>query len=102
MGAASAVSTGAHSFSPTSTACISCHPNGAPSQVEGLTADMEALAALLEAVGIVHEGHPVEGTYTIEQASAAWNYLLIVEDSSNGIHNPAYSSALIKNSIENL
>ena len=102
MGAASAISTGAHSFSPTSTACISCHPNGAPSQVEGLTADMEALAALLEAVGIVHEGHPVEGTYTIEQASAAWNYLLIVEDSSNGIHNPAYSSALIKNSIENL
>ena len=102
MGEASTIEDGAHSFNPTSTACTSCHANGAPNEVEGLAADMEALASLLETVGIVHDGHPVVGTYTIEQASAAWNYLLIMEDSSNGIHNPKYASALIKNSIETI
>ena len=91
---------GQHSFNPTSTACTTCHPNGAPSEVAGLADDMTNLAGLLEDIGIVHEGHPVVGDYTIVQAEAAWNYLLIMEDSSNGIHNPAYAKALIKNSIE--
>lgn len=92
--------TGLHSFNPTSTACTSCHGDTAPSKVEGLEEDMATLAALLETIGIVHEGHPVEGTYTVQQAEAAWNYLLILEDSSNGVHNPNYAKALIKNSIE--
>ena len=61
---------------------------------------MTNLAGLLEDIGIVHEGHPVVGTYTLTQAEAAWNYLLIMEDSSNGVHNPSYTKALIKNSIE--
>jgi len=94
--------TGQHSFNPTSTACTTCHPNGAPSEVAGLAEDMEALAVLLEDVGIVYEGHPVEGNYTITQAEAAWNYLLIMEDSSEGVHNPGYAKALVKNSIEAL
>ncbi len=94
--------TGQHSFNPTSTACTTCHPSGAPSEVAGLADDMEALAILLEDVGIVHEGHPVVGSYTLTQAEAAWNYLLIMEDSSNGVHNPAYAKALVKNSLEAL
>ena len=52
--------------------------------------------------GIIHDGHPQPGTYTITQAQAAWNYLTVVEDQSNGVHNPAYTKALIKNSIEAL
>jgi len=91
---------GLHSFNPTTTACTTCHPGGAPSEVEGLAANMANLAVLLEDIGIVHDGHPVEGDYTITQAEAAWNYLLIMEDKSNGVHNPAYAKALIKNSIE--
>jgi len=94
--------TGQHSFNPTLTACATCHPGGAPTEVAGLAEDMEQLALLLETVGIVHDGHPVEGSYTIAQAEAAWNYLLLIEDSSEGIHNPVYSKALIKNSLEAL
>ncbi len=93
---------GEHSFIPTATACITCHSSGAPSEVAGLADDMESLSSLLENVGIVHEGHPVLGTYTIKEAEAAWNYLLVMEDSSNGVHNPKYVKALIKNSIEAL
>jgi hypothetical protein len=99
MGEDSGNNDGLHSWIATSTACTSCHGNAVP-EVEGLAADMEELGHLLEEVGIVHDGHPVVGDYTITQAEAAWNYLLIMEDSSNGIHNPAYAKALIKNSIE--
>lgn len=91
---------GQHTFKPTETTCTSCHRSGTPSEVAGLEEDMESLSVLLEGIGIVHDGHPVEGTYTIKQAEAAWNYLLIMEDSSDGIHNPAYAKALVKNSIE--
>ncbi|RKN82383.1 hypothetical protein [Ulvibacterium marinum] len=43
-----------------------------------------------------------EGIFTTEQAQAAWNYMTLLEDQSNGIHNPGYSRALLTNSIEAL
>ena len=95
-------SKGLHSWHPNENSCNTCHTNGAPSEVGGLEDDLEALALLLEAVGIVHDGHPVPGTYTILEAEAAWNYLFVMEDQSSGVHNPAYARALIKNSIEAL
>jgi len=61
---------------------------------------------ILEVHGIIHDGHPNNGsfglgaTFTIQEAQAAWNYLFIMEDKSEGIHNPAYSKALIRNSVE--
>ena len=73
---------------------------GWPSEVGGLAADMATLATLLETVGAVHDGHPVPGVYSVEEAQAAWNYLLVLEDASNGIHNPKYVKALIAGSIE--
>lgn len=60
----------------------------------------------LEVHGIIHDGHPNNGsfgqgaTFTILEAEAAWNYLFVTEDKSDGIHNPAYAKALIRNSIE--
>lgn len=57
---------------------------------------------------IVHDDHPNNGsqgegaTFTIKEAQAAWNYLLLLEDSSRGIHNPNYAKTLLKNSIEAL
>jgi len=100
MGDDSGANDGEHSFIPTSTSCTSCHRNGIPDEVAGLADNMASLAILLEEIGIVHEGQPVAGDYTITQAEAAWNYLLIIEDSSDGIHNPGYAKALINNSIE--
>jgi len=98
---------GNHTWIPTPVACVVCHTSGIPEEVAGLEADREALLVLLEEVGIVHvdeegEVHPVPGTYTITEAEAAWNYIFVMEDKSNGVHNPAYAKALIKNSLETL
>jgi len=91
---------GNHTWIQTETACTTCHPGGAPDSVEGLDVAMLALGELLEEIGIVHEGHPVVGTYDIVDAEAAWNYLLVMEDNSKGTHNPDYAKALIANSVE--
>jgi hypothetical protein len=56
-------------------------------------------------IGIVHydeeddEWHPVRGLFDLQDAEAAWNFLYVLEDQSNGIHNPDYAKAIIKNSI---
>lgn len=42
------------------------------------------------------------GIFTVQEAQAAWNYKTLLEDQSRGTHNPAYSRALLKNSIEAL
>ena len=101
---------GSHSNYATTNACAACHTSGAPSEVAGLANDLAMLEVLLANVvsqdgtvtGIIHDGHPQVGTFTITQAQAAWNYLTVVEDQSNGVHNPAYTKALIINSIEAL
>lgn len=43
-----------------------------------------------------------EGIFTTAEAQAAWNYMTLLEDQSNGTHNPGYSRALLTNSIEAL
>lgn len=145
MGETTDGSDGGHTFWPTTNACTTCHPDGAPSEVEGLLTDLDALETLLENVigweyeylvdangdlildangdpiivvdsngdpvmlpvqGIIHDGHPNAGsfgegaTFPILESQAAWNYLFIIEDKSNGVHNPDYAKALIRNSIE--
>ncbi|MDZ7614220.1 MAG: hypothetical protein U5K51_11365 [Flavobacteriaceae bacterium] len=42
------------------------------------------------------------GTYPASVAQAVWNYQTLNEDQSNGAHNPGYTKALLKNSIEAL
>ena len=106
MGETSGEIDGNHTWFPTSTACTQCHPDGAPDAAGGLEEEMEALLVLLEAEGILHEEdgeiHPVPGTYPIMVAEGAWNWLFVMEDASNGSHNPKYAKALIKNSVEAL
>jgi len=67
---------------------------------------MAHLGEILETAGALHfeDGawHPVRTTVPIAVAEAAWNFLLVYEDMSNGVHNPAYAKALIRNSIEAL
>ena len=107
MGEPGAGIDGLHTWRPTNSACTTCHSNGIPEEVTGLDATMAALLVILEEEGILHEDengevHPVVGTFPILTAEAAWNYLLIMEDKSNGLHNPKYSTALLENSLEAL
>jgi len=40
--------------------------------------------------------------FPLKEARVAWNFALLREDRSKGIHNPDYAKALISNSIEAL
>ena len=96
---------GNHTWIPTENACLQCHTNGSPDGVAGLEDDMATLLTLLKDVGILEEDEdgdvsPVRGIYSISEAEAAWNYILLLEDSSKGVHNPRYARALVANSIE--
>ncbi len=103
MGESTDTSTGIHSWNPTAAACVTCHPNGAPDEMSGFTEDMATLQALLAANNMFDaDGYYVPGTYSAELAQAAWNYRTLLEDQSKGIHNPGYTRALLKNSIEAL
>ena len=103
MGESSDISQGLHSWNPKDAACITCHPAGAPDEINGFTADMATLEALLAANNMFDvDGYYVPGTYSAKLAQAAWNYRTLLEDQSKGVHNPAYTRALLKNSIEAL
>jgi hypothetical protein len=41
-------------------------------------------------------------TLAADDAGALLNYFMVAEDKSKGIHNPAYTTALLKNSIQSL
>jgi hypothetical protein len=95
---------GAHTWHPTPNACTSCHTGGAPASVTGFAADMATLKGLLVAKGAYDATANAftSNTVPIKVAQAAWNYALLLEDRSNGVHNPTYAKALLKNSIEAL
>jgi hypothetical protein len=103
MSESSDTSEGLHSWVPTESACVQCHPNGAPDELSGFTQDFETLHNLLLAEGsITASGSTVSGTYSATVGQATWNYRTLLEDQSKGIHNPGYTRALLKNSIEAL
>lgn len=98
---------GNHTFEPSLASCTKCHGTlpdfdykGVQKEVEEL---MDELHKLLVAKGtITATGSTKAGTYAIDLAGVTYNYKLIEEDRSKGVHNPDYVLALLKNSIESL
>lgn len=106
---------GGHTWIRNEEACLTCHINGAPDEASGFTADMETLHNLLMADNLIDESGYVLGddgvnrasssnplNATVLQAQAIWNYKTLEEDKSKGVHNPKYTKALLKNTIESL
>ncbi|MBE0645249.1 MAG: hypothetical protein IH600_14290 [Bacteroidetes bacterium] len=88
--------------------CQTCHPGTKTFDIDGAVTEIEALGAQLEALlvadGMLNpaDGLAVPGTYAANKAGALWNYrMIMLEDRSNGVHNPKYAKALLTNSIEN-
>ena len=93
---------GAHSYWPTDNACLQCH-SSVPQEVGGYAADMATLEAkLLDLGAITSSGSSVRGTWPANVAQAVWNYKSLIEDKSNGVHNPTYARALLKNTLDAL
>ncbi|MES0338425.1 MAG: hypothetical protein ABUK15_00005 [Anaerolineales bacterium] len=92
---------GDHTFEPDVAACTGCHADAEDFDVNGLQTEVEALTAdlgeKLEAAGLLLDGHPNPGTFPAAQTQAAWNWIYIVlEDKSLGVHNPAYTKAMLE------
>jgi hypothetical protein len=73
---------------------------------DDIQGDVVALLATLEnllrAAGLLDaEGNPVEGRVVAssDSAGALWNFLLVREDGSRGVHNPEYGPDLLGSSI---
>ncbi len=93
-----------HTLEASTAGCQSCHvdldtldKNGVQTEIKAL---FDELGELLEDAGLLHDGHPNPGTYTEEQAGAAWNWMIVYEDNSFGIHNPSWTKAILEKGIE--
>ncbi len=96
---------GSHTYIPSFSApiCATCHETGVPTEVAGLAADMATLHTKLVDLKLIEEdGSTIVQTELIpfKSAQAIWNYKTVEEDHSNGVHNPLYAKALIKNALE--
>jgi len=93
-----------HDFMPDLATCQKCHTDAKDFDVKGgqtaITKKLEdvkkALTAkkLLDAKGVI-----VVGDYPEAQAAALWNYLMVEEDKSKGVHNMDYANALLDQAL---
>jgi hypothetical protein len=95
-----------HTFEPEIEACVACHADAEDFDINETQTEVQAqldeLEELLIAAGLLdEEGHPAVTTMPEDQAAALWNWIFIAhEDKSLGVHNPAYTRALIEASLE--
>ena len=96
-----------HSFEPQITTCRECHADIDNFDFSGFQTDVEKMLAelgkKLEAEGMyeLNGNYPVVGVYEAAKAQALWNYIYVaVEDGSLGVHNPAYTKALLEWSLD--
>jgi hypothetical protein len=71
---------------------------GYQTELDGL---LEELGTLLTAQGVLSDGSPVKGTIADgDLAGALFNYIIVEEDRSHGVHNFNYIRSLIEASID--
>jgi hypothetical protein len=97
-----------HSWEPDVAACQSCHADIEDFDFSGLQTEVQEGLDQLEKALIAkgwldEEGHPIVTQVPEAEAAALWNWIYIAhEDGSLGVHNPAYTRALIQASLEAL
>jgi hypothetical protein len=97
-----------HTFEPDVAACQECHPDIEDFDVNGLQTEVqegldELEAGLIAKGWLDEEGHPTVTSVPEEEAAALWNWIYVAhEDKSLGVHNPAYTRALIEAGLEAL
>jgi hypothetical protein len=99
---------GSHTFEPEVEACLACHADAEDFDINGLQTEVQAMLDELEE-GLIakgwldEEGHPTVDFVPEDEAAALWNWIYIAhEDKSLGVHNPAYTRALLEAGLEAL
>ncbi len=94
-----------HTFEAEVSYCAACHTGMASFNQEGVQTEIQELLdevrPLLIAKGIMddregRENRSIEGTYPEEVAYAMWNYMVVLEDGSRGMHHPDWARKLLK------
>ncbi|MFC2010934.1 hypothetical protein ACFLUR_01415 [Chloroflexota bacterium] len=86
--------------------CESCHGEVEDFNIGGAQTEVEELGdelrVLLEDAGLLKsDGYAIPGTYSSAEAGALWNYrMVILEDRSSGVHNPAFAKFLLQTGID--
>ena len=104
MGTAGTTS-GGHSFYANVENCVTCHASATDFDINGKQTDfdtrMAAIGAALEAKHAIHidattgEVHPLYASIPRADFEAFWNYMVLYEDFSHGVHNPSYFATLL-------
>ena len=87
-------------------ACEPCHSlddfdyNGVQTTVDSLLTELDTA---LQMAGLIDsDHHPMSVTTSRDSAGAVWNYLLVYEDGSDGVHNGPYAVSLLQSSLQHL
>ncbi len=87
-------------------ACYDCHGSMSDFNYKGVQVEIEELllhlGEQLETAGLIYDGEPIEDRVvaSADSAGALWNFLLVEEDRSHGIHNPEYMIGLLESAIQ--
>jgi hypothetical protein len=89
-----------HTFVPNVAYCQTCHAGAKDFDMKGAVTALDAKVAAVQkgltTAGLLDaKGGIVVGSFPAAKASALWNYLLITEDKSHGVHNMDYANALM-------
>lgn len=90
-----------HTFVPDINMCNECHGTDYDMEAEmaEVTARLHAVEVALEEIGAIHVGddgvHPMYASLPTDQWNAFWNYMCLMEDNSQGVHNFSYAKQLL-------
>jgi hypothetical protein len=106
-----------HTYTPEVERCTECHTDAENFDINGVQTEigamLEEVKALLIGSGIMaadytddagelQQGRSIPGVYPEAVAAAMWNYKLVVYDQSMGVHNSAYTKALLQQALDAL
>jgi len=100
-----------HTYEPDIATCQGCHTDAENFDIEGTQTEVQAmideLGDLLVAEGVLSEngpdGHPTVTEAPENAATALYNWIYVAhEDKSLGVHNPAYTKALLQAGLDAL